>query len=146
MAVTESQKPSMNRRLGFHDFNLNLICSITLLVLSSFNYGISDQAFASTQATNAFAKQFGDFDVESKTYVIPALYLSLLNSLKAGSQLFGKSCYVFPAVDLPACYRQPYFLEHLLTYLIIRCFHWQLDQQSIWPEVVHLLDECLRDR
>lgn len=92
MAVTESQKPSMNQKLGFHDFNLSLICSITLLVLSSFNYGISDQAFASTQATNAFAKQFGDFDVESKTYVIPALYLSLLNSLKAGSQLFGKSC------------------------------------------------------
>jgi SP family sugar:H+ symporter-like MFS transporter len=80
----------MNQMLGFHDFNLTLICSIALLVLSSFNYGVSDQAFASTQATNAFMKQFGYLDVKSNAYIIPTLYLSLLNSLKAGSQLFGE--------------------------------------------------------
>jgi SP family sugar:H+ symporter-like MFS transporter len=84
----------MNQRLRFHDFNSTLICSIALLVLSSFNYGVSDQAFASTQATNAFMKQFGYLDVKSNIYIIPTLYLSLLNSLKAGSQLFGEFCSV----------------------------------------------------
>jgi SP family sugar:H+ symporter-like MFS transporter len=86
MAVAVNQN-----RFGFHDFNSTLICSIALLVLSSFNYGISDQVFAATQATNAFAKQFGDFDVKSKTYTLPVLYLSLLNSLKSGTQIFGES-------------------------------------------------------
>jgi hypothetical protein len=90
MIIAAGEQTAVRQKLRLHDFNLTLICAIALLVLSSFNYGISDQAFASTQATDAFAKQFGDFEPKSKTYVIPALYLSLLNSLKAGTQLVGE--------------------------------------------------------
>lgn len=105
MLAAVDQEVLSTRRPCLAGFNITLVCSISLLALSSFNYGISDQAFASTQATNAFAKQFGDFEQKSKVYVIPPLYLSLLNSLKAGSQLLGEfklfgennsphSCYV----------------------------------------------------
>ncbi|RFU35070.1 hypothetical protein B7463_g1273, partial [Scytalidium lignicola] len=70
-------------------FNSTLFCSIALLFLCSFNYGFSDQAFASTQATTAFTRQFGVFNPKTKKYALSALYLSLLNSLKAGTQLVG---------------------------------------------------------
>ncbi|PVH83886.1 general substrate transporter [Cadophora sp. DSE1049] len=68
---------------------MTLTCSFALLFLCSFNYGFSDQAFASTQATSAYARQFGDFNPRMKKFVLPALYLSLLNSLKAGTHLVG---------------------------------------------------------
>ncbi|KAH6721875.1 putative sugar transport protein [Leptodontidium sp. MPI-SDFR-AT-0119] len=89
MASETSRGASPRQKLGLCDFNLTLVCSFALLFLCSFNYGFSDQAFASTQATNSFAKQFGDLKFKSKKYALPALYLSLLNSLKAGTQLFG---------------------------------------------------------
>ncbi|KFY81197.1 hypothetical protein V499_00023 [Pseudogymnoascus sp. VKM F-103] len=89
MVFVDSEKVPVRLKLRLLDFNLTLICSIALLSLSSFNYGLSDQAFASTQATDAFTKQFGDFNTNTKKYVLPAVYLSLLNSLKAGTQLIG---------------------------------------------------------
>lgn len=66
-----------------------LIISISLLVLSAFNYGFSDQAFATTQAMNSFIKEFGEHNVNTNTYAIPALFTSLYNSLKAGGQIVG---------------------------------------------------------
>ncbi|KAG4437829.1 hypothetical protein IFR05_006675 [Cadophora sp. M221] len=89
MAFETGRQTTDRQKLRPRDFNLILVCSFALLFLCSFNYGFSDQAFASTQATNSFAKQFGDFKPKSKKYVLPALYLSLLNSLKAGTQLVG---------------------------------------------------------
>lgn len=75
------------------DLNATLICSVALLCLSAFSYGFSDQSFASTQATAAFKEQFGDYSPKTKSYTLPALYLSLLNSLKAGTQLVGRLLY-----------------------------------------------------
>lgn len=91
MIFVNNRKAPVTRKLKLNDFNLTLICSIALLCLSSFNYGFSDQAFASTQATNAFTQQFGVLNAKTKKYALSALYLSLLNSLKAGTQLVGKS-------------------------------------------------------
>ena len=89
MVVETSDKPVQRNKLRLSDFNLTLICSLALLSLSSFNYGLSNQAFASTQATNAFTRQFGEYKSGKNKYVLPALYLSLLNSIKAGTQLCG---------------------------------------------------------
>jgi len=91
MTFDIAEKSVIKQKLNLRKFNLTLVCSIALLFLSSFNYGLSDQAFASTQATDAFTKQFGDYKPKTKKYVLPALYLSLLNSVKAGTQLVGKS-------------------------------------------------------
>ncbi|KAJ6102761.1 general substrate transporter [Penicillium sp. IBT 16267x] len=66
-----------------------LLFSVGLLVLSAFNYGLSDQAFSSCQAMDAFEKQFGKYDAKTDAYIIPALYTSLYNSLKAGGQIIG---------------------------------------------------------
>lgn len=89
MAFAVDEKFTARQKTRLHNFNLTLICSVALLVLSSFNYGLSDQAFASTQATNAFTKQFGVYNHNTKKYTLSALYLSLLNSIKAGTQLVG---------------------------------------------------------
>lgn len=70
-------------------FTPAMVFSISLLFLSAFNYGFSDQSFASTQATKAFTKQFGRLNPKTHKYALPTLYLSLLNSLKAGTQLVG---------------------------------------------------------
>jgi hypothetical protein len=115
-----------------------LIFSISLLVLSAFNYGFSDQAFATTQAMNSFIKEFGEHNVNTNTYAIPALFTSLYNSLKVGGQIVGyyhllfisptstntNSAYLFSAVHRYIC--------------------WKLGQQSLWTPVVYFLDEYLR--
>jgi hypothetical protein len=99
MASTAPEKALVRRKIQLRDLNATLICSVTLLLFSAFSYGFSDQSFASTQATLAFKKQFGDYSLKTKTYTLPALYLSLLNSLKAGTQLIGKL--FFFSVGLP---------------------------------------------
>lgn len=65
------------------------LLSVALLFFSAFNYGFSDQSFASTQATAAFARQFGEYDAKTRRYALTTVYLSLLNSVKAGTQLVG---------------------------------------------------------
>jgi MFS transporter, SP family, sugar:H+ symporter len=89
MAFAAPGQPAVRRKMQLRDFNATLICSVALLFFSAFSYGFSDQSFASTQATQAFKKQFGDYNAKKDTYALPALYLSLLNSLKAGTQLIG---------------------------------------------------------
>ncbi|EED23931.1 sugar transport protein, putative [Talaromyces stipitatus ATCC 10500] len=89
MVSTPPEKSNIRPRIYLRDFNATLICSVALLFFSALSYGFSDQSFASTQATFAFKKQFGDYKPKEKTYALPALYLSLLNSLKAGTQLVG---------------------------------------------------------
>jgi len=62
-------------------FNLTLALSCLLFAVSQFNYGFDNQAFATTQAMDAFDKQFGEYSSATKTWAIPAYFLSLLNSL-----------------------------------------------------------------
>ena len=66
-----------------------LIFSTGLLVLSAFNYGFSDQAFASCQAMDSFIRQFGVYHPSTDTWKIQPLFTSLYNSLKAGGQIIG---------------------------------------------------------
>uniref|UniRef100_L2FPI0 Sugar transporter n=1 Tax=Colletotrichum fructicola (strain Nara gc5) TaxID=1213859 RepID=L2FPI0_COLFN len=62
-------------------FNARLAASVLLIALSQFNYGFDNQAFTSTQAMDAFERQFGEYDPATKAYAIPTYFLSLLNSL-----------------------------------------------------------------
>ncbi|OKL60827.1 hypothetical protein UA08_03813 [Talaromyces atroroseus] len=80
-------KTVARQKIHLRDFNATLVCSVALLFFSAFSYGFSDQSFASTQATAAFKEQFGDYKPKKEKYVLPALFLSLLNSLKAATQL-----------------------------------------------------------
>ncbi|PYH89951.1 sugar transport protein [Aspergillus ellipticus CBS 707.79] len=66
-----------------------LIFTTFLLALSAFNYGFSDQAFASCQAMDSFTRQFGFYDAKTHTYKLHPLFTSLYNSLKAGTQILG---------------------------------------------------------
>lgn len=80
----------MKMAAGMWAISPMLLFSTGLLVLSAFNYGLSDQAFSSCQAMDAFEKQFGVYDAKTDAYKIPALYTSLYNSLKAGGQIIGE--------------------------------------------------------
>ncbi|KAL1869974.1 hypothetical protein VTK73DRAFT_2895 [Phialemonium thermophilum] len=62
-------------------FNPNLAAACSLIAVSSFNYGFDNQAFATTQAMDAFDRQFGVYSESKKTYVLPPGWLSLFNSL-----------------------------------------------------------------
>lgn len=62
-------------------FNRQLGLACSLIALSSFNYGFDNQAFATTQAMDAFAKQFGVFNPKTQTWVLEPSWLSQFNSL-----------------------------------------------------------------
>ncbi|KAJ3539250.1 hypothetical protein NM208_g5562 [Fusarium decemcellulare] len=62
-------------------FNRRLAMAVSLIALSSFNYGFDNQAFATTQAMDAFDEQFGVYDEAKGTYILPPDWLSLFNSL-----------------------------------------------------------------
>ncbi|KAL2879605.1 hypothetical protein SGCOL_005216 [Colletotrichum sp. CLE4] len=62
-------------------FNKRLFASVFLIAVSQFNYGFDNQAFTSTQAMDAFERQFGEYDDTTRQWKIPTYFLSLLNSL-----------------------------------------------------------------
>ncbi|WYZ41399.1 hypothetical protein EsH8_V_000294 [Colletotrichum jinshuiense] len=62
-------------------FNKRLFASVFLIAVSQFNYGFDNQAFTSTQAMDAFERQFGEYDDATHQWKIPTYFLSLLNSL-----------------------------------------------------------------
>jgi MFS family permease len=62
-------------------FNRRLFLSVLLISVSQFNYGFDNQAFAQTQAMEAFTQQFGSLDAKTKKYVLEPYWLSLFNSL-----------------------------------------------------------------
>ena len=64
-----------------HYFNRQLLASVALIAISTFNYGFDNQAFATTQAMNHFVKQFGHYNSTSRKYVLDSQWLSLFNSL-----------------------------------------------------------------
>lgn len=62
-------------------FNGTLTLSVLLIAISQFNYGFDNQAFAQTQAMEAFDKQFGEYNPAKGAYAIPTKWLSLMNGL-----------------------------------------------------------------
>ncbi|KAF3396776.1 Hexose transporter HXT13 [Talaromyces pinophilus] len=62
-------------------FNRSLLVSVIVIAISTFNYGFDNQAFATTQAMDAFSKQFGTYDRATGTYELNSVWLSLFNSL-----------------------------------------------------------------
>ncbi|KAM0257773.1 hypothetical protein ACHAPA_011569 [Fusarium lateritium] len=65
----------------FRFFNQRLALSCVLIAVSTFNYGFDNQAFATTQAMDAFDKQFGVWNEKTGKYVLEPSWLSLFNSL-----------------------------------------------------------------
>lgn len=65
----------------FRFFNRRLALSCVLIAISTFNYGFDNQAFATTQAMDAFDKQFGVFDEKTGKWILEPSWLSLFNSL-----------------------------------------------------------------
>jgi MFS family permease len=61
-------------------FNRRLFLSVLLIAVSQFNYGFDNQAFAQTQAMDAFQRQFGTYNAKTKKYGLQAYWLSLFNS------------------------------------------------------------------
>ena len=118
MASASTEKSQIRPRLRVSEFSPTLICAIALLFLSSFNYGLSNQAFASSQATDAFGKQFGDYKAKTHKYVLPALYLSLLNSIKSATQLIGKC--IRPSL----CFLETSMVPVPATNAFERCVRW----------------------
>ncbi|CAI7630766.1 unnamed protein product [Penicillium manginii] len=66
-----------------------LFFSTALLFVSAFNYGFSDQAFASCQAMDSFTRQFGVYKESTGKWALDPLFTSLYNSIKAGGQIIG---------------------------------------------------------
>lgn len=62
-------------------FNRTLFLSVVLIAVSQFNYGFDNQAFAQTQAMDAFDQQFGEYDASTGTYALPTQFQSLLNGV-----------------------------------------------------------------
>ena len=60
-------------------FNRRLLLVCSLIALSSFNYSFDNQGFSTTEAMNAFDKQFGVFS--GGTWILQPYWLSLFNSL-----------------------------------------------------------------
>ena len=65
----------------FRYFNLRLGLSVLLIAISSFNYGFDNQAFALTQAMDAFDRNFGVYNEKTQTWSLETYWLSLFNSL-----------------------------------------------------------------
>ncbi|KAI9148981.1 Major facilitator-type transporter ecdD [Paramyrothecium foliicola] len=73
----------------FKLFNRQLTLAALLIAVSTFNYGFDNQAFATTQAMDAFARQFGDLDENTGRYALEPSWLSLFNSINYVGFAFG---------------------------------------------------------
>lgn len=62
-------------------FNGRLLCAVGLIAVSQFNFGFDQTAYSTTQAMDAFEKQFGHYSEAKEKYVIEPYFMSLLNSL-----------------------------------------------------------------
>jgi SP family sugar:H+ symporter-like MFS transporter len=61
-------------------FNKSLLFTVLVLATSTLNYGVDNQAFATTQAMDAFTRQFGVQNKNGK-YVLDEQWLSLFSGL-----------------------------------------------------------------
>ena len=62
-------------------FTKHLVIACGVVAISTFNYAFDQQGFSSTQAMDAFDKQFGYYDSKEELWTLDTYYLSLLNSL-----------------------------------------------------------------
>lgn len=62
-------------------FTKHLVFACGVVAISTFNYAFDQQGFNSTQAMDAFDKEFGLFNAEKVEWELEPYYLSLLNSL-----------------------------------------------------------------
>jgi hypothetical protein len=77
-----------NNRVLAH-FTPRLGAAVSLIALSTLNYGFDNQGIATSQAMNAYKQQFGDYNPTTKSYAIPTYWTSLLNSLNFIGFAFG---------------------------------------------------------
>lgn len=80
-------------------FNKRLTLAILLITFSQFNFGFDQQGFAATQAMDAFAKQFGDYDPENDEYFLSPVWLSWFNGINYLGQAFGKHWCLEPSTS-----------------------------------------------
>jgi MFS transporter, SP family, sugar:H+ symporter len=73
------------------NFTPRLALAVSLIALSTFNYGFDNQGIATSQAMHAYKQQFGVFNPTTKTFAIPPYFLSLLNSLNFIGFAVGRS-------------------------------------------------------
>ncbi|KAJ0330977.1 hypothetical protein COL922a_012161 [Colletotrichum nupharicola] len=62
-------------------FNRSLFTTVMLIAVSQFNFGFDQQGFNSTQATDAFERQFGWYNPHKKVYYLESWWLSLFAGL-----------------------------------------------------------------
>ncbi|ODQ73395.1 hypothetical protein LIPSTDRAFT_104968 [Lipomyces starkeyi NRRL Y-11557] len=62
-------------------FNWRMAMSCLLIMVSTMNYGFDNSGFSTTQAMNAFQRQFGEINPKTGKYYLPPSWLSLFNSL-----------------------------------------------------------------
>lgn len=83
-------KTTFHPRYFSQYFTKHLARACGLVAISTFNYAFDQQGFNSTQAMDPFNKAFGHYDAGKGRYVLPAYYLSLLNSLVYVGFAFGR--------------------------------------------------------
>ncbi|KAK1625733.1 general substrate transporter [Colletotrichum phormii] len=66
-------------------FNRSLTSTILLIAVSQFNFGFDQQGFNSTQAMDAFERQFGWYNAKTKAYYLESWWLSLFAGILIGS-------------------------------------------------------------
>lgn len=109
----------------FRFFNRRLALSCVLIAVSTFNYGFDNQAFATTQAMDAFDKQFGVWNEKTGTYILEPSWLSLFNSLNYIGFAAGEYSARFGCALLTMC----------------RCSYWNLDLFTMGSTMVHVRNE-----
>ena len=62
-------------------FNRTLALSVGLIAVSQFNFGFDQTAYSTTQAMDAFERQFGIYNPQKDDWEIDSDFLALLNSL-----------------------------------------------------------------
>ncbi|KAI8233091.1 hypothetical protein K4K54_010974 [Colletotrichum sp. SAR 10_86] len=62
-------------------FNRSLFTTVMLIAVSQFNFGFDQQGFNSTQAMDAFERQFGWYNPQKKVYYLESWWLSLFAGL-----------------------------------------------------------------
>lgn len=70
-------------------FTPRLTAAVSLIALSSLNYGFDNQGLATSQAMTTYKQQFGVWNPETNSYAIPTYWTSLLNSLNFVGFAFG---------------------------------------------------------
>lgn len=62
-------------------FNGTLAAAFTVIAVSTFNYGFDNAGYSTTQAMDAFQRQFGDQNPTTGKWKLPTGWLALFNSL-----------------------------------------------------------------